>query len=58
MRHNVGDTVTLPVAWNSNGVERTNVTGRIVGFRALLVILDTATEGVWGYATDIINEGN
>jgi len=39
----IGDTVTLPVAWNSNGVKRENVTGPDRWFRALLVILDTAT---------------
>lgn len=53
----IGDLVTVPVAWNSNGVKRHAVTGRVVGFRALLVILDTASgplagEGVWGFTED------
>jgi len=51
----IGDVVTLAEAWNSNGVKREHVTGRILGYRAMLVILDTTAgpfvgEGVWGYA--------
>lgn len=54
----IGDIVTLPRAENSNGIERTNVTGRIVGFRATIVVLETTEgsfvgEGVWGNASDI-----
>lgn len=53
----VGDLVTLPVAWNTNGVKRSAVTGRVVGFRALLIVLDTTEgpfcgEGVWGFTED------